>query len=288
MPLAAGILNDGSLGRFNMTDTKEAQRTRFCMSNQPSPLVKYDGGFSIRFSFYESVGFLYEKITGLKLFSKKSQYGSFFMRALKNENELKITQEWLDKHKETVFLKTTLDCCLALGMARLKNDNVYTELGALEHAAKEVGDEAAMAQLIARATKFIQDNPVYSPATFIAAVPHSTPKPKSLPEKIAEGLATNQSKKCLVDTMSWANKHQSLQETGTVEEKQRQLESFGFTFTPPSGFNGATVILVDDLYQSGSTMEYVAAKLKQYGASKVMGLAMVKSLSNSANTVSKK
>jgi predicted amidophosphoribosyltransferase len=37
---------------------------------------------------------------------------------------------------------------------------------------------------------------------------------------------------------------------------------------------------MDDLYQSGTTMQFVAMKLKQAGARHVYGLALVKALSN--------
>lgn len=272
---------------------REKDVSTICTATHPSlikPLNK--GGHSITFSFESSVRPLFESMTGLRLRQSRPNNGIYYWYCELDEKGLAVATAWHNSMKPAVFIKSSLDCTVALSRnfltkQDLENGN-YTEIGALEHAAKELGDETATAALIAHATKFIQTKPIYSPATFIAAIPHSTPKPKSLSEKIAEGLATNLGKKCLVDTMSWANKHQSLQETGTVAEKQRQLESFDFTFTPPNGFDGATVILVDDLYQSGSTMEYVAAQLKHRGASKVMGLAMVKSLSNTANTVSKK
>ena len=43
---------------------------------------------------------------------------------------------------------------------------------------------------------------------------------------------------------------------------------------------GKDIILVDDLYMSGTTLQYVAMKLKEAGARKVFGLCFVKSLSN--------
>ena len=39
-------------------------------------------------------------------------------------------------------------------------------------------------------------------------------------------------------------------------------------------------MLVDDLYNSGLTMQYVAMRLKELGVSRVFGVTLVKSLSN--------
>lgn len=43
---------------------------------------------------------------------------------------------------------------------------------------------------------------------------------------------------------------------------------------------GKNVMLVDDLYNSGLTMQYVAMRLKELGVSRVFGVTLVKSLSN--------
>lgn len=40
------------------------------------------------------------------------------------------------------------------------------------------------------------------------------------------------------------------------------------------------ILLVDDLYKSGLTMQYVAMMLKNAGCSRVFGLTLVKSLGN--------
>ena len=41
-----------------------------------------------------------------------------------------------------------------------------------------------------------------------------------------------------------------------------------------------TVLLVDDMYYSGVTMQYIALKMKETGAKRVFGMALVKSLGN--------
>jgi len=45
-------------------------------------------------------------------------------------------------------------------------------------------------------------------------------------------------------------------------------------------FEGKDIVLLDDLYMSGITLQYVAMKLKEAGAGKVYGLCLVKSFGN--------
>jgi hypoxanthine phosphoribosyltransferase len=46
---------------------------------------------------------------------------------------------------------------------------------------------------------------------------------------------------------------------------------------------GKSIVVVDDLYQSGLTINYVAEELRLAGAKEVLGLAAVKTLSNDDN-----
>jgi predicted amidophosphoribosyltransferase len=46
---------------------------------------------------------------------------------------------------------------------------------------------------------------------------------------------------------------------------------------------GKSIVVVDDLYQSGLTINYVAEELRLAGAREVFGLAAVKTLSNDDN-----
>lgn len=46
-------------------------------------------------------------------------------------------------------------------------------------------------------------------------------------------------------------------------------------------FEGKRILLLDDLYQSGVSMQFTAMKLYLAGANEIYGLSIVKSLSNS-------
>lgn len=60
------------------------------------------------------------------------------------------------------------------------------------------------------------------------------------------------------------------------EDKRAQNVKNAFTLKPDSNVGGKTIILLDDVYTSGSTMEECARVLKQGGAREVWGLVIAK------------
>ena len=66
----------------------------------------------------------------------------------------------------------------------------------------------------------------------------------------------------------------------TADEKLSLIDSWGFELSTDLSLDGKVVLLVDDMYQSGVTMQYVAMKLKEAGAKRVFGICICKALSN--------
>jgi predicted amidophosphoribosyltransferase len=73
--------------------------------------------------------------------------------------------------------------------------------------------------------------------------------------------------------------HEKLK-TLAVKDKVKSLNN---AFTLKQSVKGKTVLLIDDLYQSGVTLWSLAKFLKQNGAREVYGLACVKSWSDTDN-----
>ena len=67
----------------------------------------------------------------------------------------------------------------------------------------------------------------------------------------------------------------------SLEAKWQNWEAAGLS----SSFEmqGHDIILIDDLYQSGTTMQFVAMKLQQANAGRILGLSVVKSLRDTDN-----
>ena len=56
-----------------------------------------------------------------------------------------------------------------------------------------------------------------------------------------------------------------------------------FNGAPELDIEGKSVVLIDDLYQSGRTIQYVAMKLQEAGARQVCGLSLVKTWGDTDN-----
>ena len=80
------------------------------------------------------------------------------------------------------------------------------------------------------------------------------------------------------EQVHWNNKQGSLKDVETASGKLQMVQSWNLLID--TDLSGKNVILVDDMYQSGVTMQYVAMKMKEAGAKRVFGVALVKSLSN--------
>ena len=80
------------------------------------------------------------------------------------------------------------------------------------------------------------------------------------------------------EQVHWKNKQGSLKDVETATGKLQMVQSWDLLID--TDLSGKNVILVDDMYQSGVTMQYVAMKMKEAGAKRVFGMALVKSLSN--------
>jgi hypothetical protein len=222
-------------------------------------------------------------MTGLKLFEKTIP--KYFLRIFSNPEEKKRAEDWLSANKYMVFMKDKLDLSICLGMYKNEPHGPLSEIGALEHSAKEKLDDASINILVNKTVEIISTYPFYQNASHIAAIPKSTNKTTCFTEILAEKTSNILGKKCLVSHMRWKNKVKSLQNL-SLSEKRKALDESGLEIIPDQTLIGATVILIDDLYQSGTTLEFVAEKLKAMGVYKVYGLSVVKGLSNSDNTTS--
>lgn len=81
------------------------------------------------------------------------------------------------------------------------------------------------------------------------------------------------------DYVSW-EKSSEIKNAETLDEKLEALLKSNLKVSEAVDLKGKNVMLVDDLYNSGLTMQYVAMRLKELGVFRVFGVTLVKSLSN--------
>lgn len=249
---------------------------RICfLSTHTRVLKEYKGQWKINLPFKNTIQPIINKEIGddIKLFD--SQYGGVW-RSIGNEEHNKW-HDFITRYKNIVFLRDTLDLSLSLSMNIIENES-RTEIGELEYQSKYKSNKDAEEQLVSLCQDWINKLPYYRDADLICAVPSKAPN--NLPQRIADKLNINA--KNISDTISWISKTELVKNAKSVEGKIDILEKSGFTINNSEQLKDKVIILFDDLYMSGVTLQYIAMKLKEAGAHRVLGLTIVKSRSNSA------
>ena len=153
----------------------------------------------------------------------------------------------------------------------------YTEVGVLEHQAKELQNSEATASIARRLAEIIRRHPTLARADVIAAIP---PRPSStfhLPRRLVSQIGTNLGRPIGLDLTK--AEHPKLR-TLSIDQKLATLEG---VFTLGEPVQRKSVLVIDDLYQSGVTAWSLAKFLKSHGAREVYALACVKSWSDTDN-----
>ena len=259
------MLSDNSTKRINFSST-HAQALK----------EKKNDRWKIILPFEESIQPIIKKEINndIKLF--KSKYGDGVWRSINNEEEYIKWSNFIKQYEDVVFLRDCLDVSLSLSMNFIENES-RTEIGELEYQSKFNSDQNAEKKLVSLCEKWINKLPYYKNADLICAVPSKTQD--NLPQRIVSELkitATN-----ISNTIFWDSKTKNVKDAENVEDKIKILEESGFTIDNRGQLKNKVIILFDDLYMSGVTLQYIAMKLKEAGAQRVLGLTIVKSRSNS-------
>jgi len=200
-------------------------------------------------------------------------------RGINSDEEYTKFEEFVNEYNEIVFLRDNLDLSLALSMNY--DGDERTAIGELEFQAKFNGNEEAEEQLTKICNVWINKLPFLKNSDYICAMPSSDDTKPGLPNRIVANLKGFDFKD-ISDKVKWTSKDRSNKNAKSPLEKLENLEQSGLEISSDIDLRGKTVLLFDDLYMSGVTMQYVAMKLKKAGASRVLGLCIVKSWSNTA------
>jgi hypothetical protein len=236
---------------------------------------------SIGFPFAETIRPLFEAGTGISL-RQSPQYGNFWY-SIRDEDEFLAIQGWVKAQGSRVFLRNTLDLSVALDYNLTDNrSGIYTELGALEHRAKESGDPKAVDYLSNACLEAIGSMPFYRDAGYVTSVPDMSKKTFDLPTQIASNVGRALGKPDLTHRFGCdVTKSMPLKEA-QIDHKWNLLEKTGIRLNAKLP-KDSDVILIDDKYQSGTTMQFVAMKLQEAGARYIFGISLVKTLRDTDN-----
>ncbi|MFM2224177.1 MAG: hypothetical protein RJA07_379 [Bacteroidota bacterium] len=247
---------------------------RICFnSTHSNALCAIDFGdvkWALNLPFEESIKEIYESETTLKLIKKKN--GKFWS-PLKLDSENIKAVDFIFRYKEKVFLKDTLDISMALS-EHMINDVNRTVIGELEYKAKYENCKNSLNTISELVKDFIEKTPFYRDAKFICSIPPSKINETNNPTKIALFVEQKLEKICVSNKVGWKSNKETLKDKA-FSDKWQILEAVGLKLDIEG--NGEDIILIDDLYQSGTTLQFVAMKLKECGFNRVYGLSIVKS-----------
>lgn len=233
---------------------------------------------------FETIKFIFEEETKLNL--NKISSSNFYYNSFSDE-EIKIIKNWIAAQGNIVFLRDCLPLSVALDMNFVgedKDTKTYTQMGKREHEGKENQNKDAIGNIASEAIKQIQRLPFYKDADLICAIPPAPDKIFDLPSAVVKIISEKIDKPNITSGFNFSGEKISVK-SALHGEKWDIWEEAQIAFQNSEKFdvNGKTIILVDDKYQSGTTIQYIAMKLQEAGASKIYGLSFVKTWSDSDN-----
>jgi hypothetical protein len=201
--------------------------------------------------------------------------------------------QWIEKVRHPVAMKDFLAISFALDYDREGGNpqKPQTEIGALRAQAKPYGGSVATPKtqeaadkLVEYCVTFLNAMDCYAKADCIVAMPPSDPtKAYNLPRYLAQRLSE-----------AWGREDLSKHVTGKPRNSIKgvplanKLDTLlGTIEVADEVFEGRSVVLVDDLYQSGVSMNYCGYLLLAAGAKKIFGLACEKTCRNDDNVSGK-
>lgn len=252
------------------------------------------GGKTASFSvwFAESILPIYETMTEFSLTYSK-EYNNFW-HYLNTDEQIHIAESWEMEQGQRVFLKDNLFSSIALSLYNRNDTGIninnicQSSASSLFFALKyklntfeDVIIQGIFSETITRLYNTIRSLPFYNQCRYIAAVP---PRPGKATFDLPSHLAA-----CLAQTLDieditphFIYGHEKAQvKSLSREEKWQAWEDSCLSCQKDLGYND--IILIDDLYQSGISVNFVGMKLQQAHCGKICGLYLVKSLNDRDN-----
>lgn len=262
-----------------------AHRICFATTHRDQPRRRGDPPYvgTLRVPFLSGIQQLLSDDGVIRDDPRQNDDGSWWWQ-IKDEDSFSRIDAWVRSQGTRVFLRDCLEISVALSMNIATSEGGkegHTRLGAFEARAKAIPDEEATGCLVTSFVESIRALAGYRAAKFIAAVPPSPGKPYDLPSVLAARIAQALSITDLTAQFRFAQPKDAVKEA-KVEEKWDKWERSGLTFAPSLQGRPA-VIVIDDKYQSGITLQYVASVLRASGAGALYGMCAVKTLRDTDN-----
>lgn len=266
--------------KFLLIRKEDVSHRKIFSQNSGIQINKQKGSVSsFSVSFEETIRPIYEVMTGSKLiFSTK--YHNYW-HPLRNEDEIKKVESWVKSQGNRVFLKDSLFASIALSVYDSSEEKKGLSLYFYTLKYCQWNDNL-FGLVVNEFVRTIQELPFYNQCKYICAVPPRPGKQKrDLPTEISKEVA----KKLSIEDITEYFKYDGEKEQGknlSRDEKWNAWENARLSCT--KNLENKDVILIDDLYQSGISVNFVGMALQKAGCGKICGLYIVKSLRDTDNT----
>jgi len=152
-------------------------------------------------------------------------------------------------------------------------DTVRSELGELVYRLKYKGDKSAVPSIVEAGVNFIRTWGIH-PDVVVPVPPSKVQRVFQPVLEIAAELATSLQIELLTTSLTKAKQTDQMKDVGDFSERLEVLQS---ALTCQDNLTGRQVLLLDDLFQSGATLNVCARILKQNGlADRVYALALTR------------
>jgi predicted amidophosphoribosyltransferase len=254
---------------------------RICFSGAHQRALKENAGqFAGRYPFKFSVpfdgGVLSELRAATDVVLRKSDYG--YWSGLGEEDAEKVRQ-WMLGQGSRVYLKDFFDRSISL--SQRTNANGETEVGALFTAAKYHDDAGARIEIASR-LKSTWNSLISLPKIgVITCPPPRAGKTFDLPSALAERLAKHAGLP-FVQMGKWLSDKGQLKEV-PADKKWDYLHGVGFGVNPQLLEKAGHVLVIDDIYQSGTTINFLRSRLTASGVARASAISIVKAARDTDN-----
>lgn len=264
----------------NIFSTFKLEPKRICFRTVHKSALKKTGFKSgppnaLYIPFKNTIKMIFDSCTGLNICQIKS--GKYWCPA-NNDKELIKIKYFIEQYNNIVFLRDELEISCAICEYCFFEDGIQhcTEIGSLEKIAKAEGNKDAIDTLSKNVIKFVINTPYYKDANYICGIPSSKNLPATIAELVAQDILelTN-----ISNNIRFKNEKSEVKNKKDINERWDILEAAELQVKV--NIKKKKIILLDDMYQTGITMQYIAMKLLEEGAASVYGLSLVKSASNS-------
>jgi predicted amidophosphoribosyltransferase len=224
---------------------------------------------------------------------KKSSFLSFLPNVLFN-TDIEIVQKWVDRYSRYVLIglnehigsifSNEIDFCLALDYNYDKVKEKRTLYGDVEYQLKYQSNIQCL-DILSSGLSYVlfEMTETFRVSNAAITIVPSSIEECSVPRKLAKSVAVTTNVP-FIDNILHCDK-QRLKNLSFAEKSKEweHLYACADCIEFLGDVSGKTIFLIDDLYQSGTTLWSCARYLKQAGAIAVIGLVCVKSLRDTDN-----